>query len=136
MSESQKNPNNPDEQNSGWNKQTPFGEPMWLDVLKSIWAGLVMLFFTVIIGGALAVAIIAPWGRASHDCSIYCVIRQYFNAWWESKPASSAAPLRFHLHASNQYNRKAPRITPGGSVILADANSRQVASPSGLSDIR
>ncbi len=97
MSEQEKEPAKANEQGKGWNRQTEFGEPVWVDLLKSLWAGLVMLFFTVIVGGALAVAIIAPWGRASHDCSIYCVIRNYFNAWWEAKPQSSNVTLRFRL---------------------------------------
>ncbi len=60
-------------------KLTVFGEPLWKDVMKSMGCGLMMLLLTAIVGGALAVAIIAPWGRASFDCSIYCVIRQYFD---------------------------------------------------------
>ena len=27
-----------------------------------------------VVGGGLGIAVIAPWGRASPDCSIYCVI--------------------------------------------------------------
>lgn len=54
-------------------------EPFWVDVMKSMGCGLAMIVLTIIVGGALAVAIIAPWGRASFDCSIYCVIREYFS---------------------------------------------------------
>lgn len=53
-------------------------EPFWVDVMKSMGCGLAMIVLTVIVGGALGVAIMAPWGRASFDCSIYCVIREYF----------------------------------------------------------
>lgn len=63
-------------------KLTVFGEPLWVDALKSVGCGLLMLVMTIIVGGALAVAIIAPWGRASHDCSIYCVLRQYWNTFF------------------------------------------------------
>ena len=59
-------------------KLTTFGEPLWKDALKSMGCGLVLLALTIVGGGALAIAIIAPWGRASFDCSIYCVLRQYF----------------------------------------------------------
>ncbi len=117
MSEPQQKPEQPVESSSGWNKKTEFGEPVWVDVLKSIWTGLVMLFFTIIVGGALAVAIIAPWGRASHDCSIYCVIRNYFNAWWETKPSTSARNLQFRLYAVN-HKKKAPGMPPESRFIL------------------
>ena len=66
----------------GLNKVTSFGEPLWLDALKSIGQGLVMLVLVLVVGGALAIAIIAPWGRASHDCSIYCVLEKQFNKYW------------------------------------------------------
>lgn len=57
-------------------------EPVWVDVMKSMGCGLVMILLTVIVGGALGVAIMAPWGRASFDCSIYCVIREYFQGFF------------------------------------------------------
>ena len=60
-------------------KLTAFGEPLWLDAMKSMGCGLLLLVLTIIVGGALAIAIIAPWGRASFDCSIYCVLGQYFS---------------------------------------------------------
>ena len=31
------------QQSRGWNKTTEFGEPLWLDVLKSVGSGLLML---------------------------------------------------------------------------------------------
>lgn len=57
-------------------------ESLLTDVMKSMGCGLMMLLLTIIVGGALAVAIIAPWGRANFDCSIYCVIRQYFEGFF------------------------------------------------------
>ena len=57
-------------------KLTAFGEPLWLDILKTVGVGLTLLLFTILIGGALGIAIMAPWGRASHDCSIYCVLQR------------------------------------------------------------
>jgi len=50
------------------------GEPMWVDVLKGMRALLVFMLITVAVGGGLAIAIIAPWGRANPECSIFCVI--------------------------------------------------------------
>ncbi|MFT5508569.1 MAG: hypothetical protein ACI89J_001645 [Hyphomicrobiaceae bacterium] len=58
-------------------KLTAFGEALWVDAMKSMGCGLLLLVLTIIVGGALAVAVIAPWGRSSFDCSIYCVIGQY-----------------------------------------------------------
>ena len=42
------------QQARGWNRTTEFGEPLWLDVLKSVWSGLLMLLITIIVGGALS----------------------------------------------------------------------------------
>ena len=67
-----------DEKPEDSQKLTAFGEPLWKDVLKSMGCGLMLLAVTIVVGGALGVAIMAPWGRASFDCSIYCVISQYF----------------------------------------------------------
>ena len=50
------------------------GEPLWVDVLKGMRSLLVFLLITVAVGGGLAIAIIAPWGRANPECSIFCVI--------------------------------------------------------------
>ncbi|MFT5173816.1 MAG: hypothetical protein ACI8W7_002000 [Gammaproteobacteria bacterium] len=63
-------------------KLTVFGEPLWKDALKSMGCGLMMLLMTGIVGGILGIAIMAPWGRASFECSIYCVIRQYIDAFF------------------------------------------------------
>lgn len=72
---------------SGLNRTTEFGEPLWLDTLKTIGVALTSLTIVIVIGGALAVAIIAPWGRASFDCSIYCVLEQHFDSWFaDDKP--------------------------------------------------
>ncbi len=89
--------NNPDQRDpsaanaasaGGLNKVTTFGEPLWKDALKTIWAATLFFLFIIVVGGALSVAIIAPWGRASHDCSIYCVIRKHFGiTGFDDKPS-------------------------------------------------
>ena len=71
---SEENPKNKGSQTS---RETEFGEPLWLDVLKSTGVGLAYFTFVIVLGGALAIAVIAPWGRASFDCSIY------FHEDWE-----------------------------------------------------
>jgi hypothetical protein len=77
----------PESDNKGLHRTTEFGEPLWLDTLKTIGVALTSLTIVIVIGGALAVAIIAPWGRASFDCSIYCVLEQHFNSWFaDDKP--------------------------------------------------
>ena len=43
---------------SGMNKVTSVGDPLWLDALKSTGQGLIMLVIVLVLGGALAVAII------------------------------------------------------------------------------
>jgi len=70
---------NTDQKSEKPQKLTAFGEPFWKDVLKSMGCGLMLLALTIVVGGALGVAIMAPWGRANFDCSIYCVIRQYLS---------------------------------------------------------
>lgn len=77
---------------TGLQKHTEFGEPLWLDALKTLWVAFVMLVIVAVGGGLLAIAIIAPWGRASHDCSIYCVIDRYFdmNIFGTKNPKKSA----------------------------------------------
>ena len=34
----------------------------------------VFMLITAAVGGGLAIAIIAPWGRANPECSIFCVL--------------------------------------------------------------
>lgn len=63
-------------------KRTVFGEPVWLDTLKTLGVFAVMLALIVVVGGALGIAIMAPWGRASFDCSIYCVLEQYIASFF------------------------------------------------------
>ena len=75
--------NKSDEDGGGLNRTTEFGEPLWLDALKSTGVALLYLTFIIVVGGALAIAIIAPWGRASHDCSIYCVLERYIDSFFE-----------------------------------------------------
>jgi hypothetical protein len=50
------------------------GEPIWVDVLKGLRTFLLLMALVAVVGGGLGIAIIAPWGRASPDCSIFCVI--------------------------------------------------------------
>ena len=52
------------------------GEPIWLDVLKALRTFLILMALVAVVGGGLGIAIIAPWGRASPDCSIFCVIAE------------------------------------------------------------
>lgn len=60
--------------NSGSKKLNALGEPLWVDILKTLRAFMVMLLLVAVVGGGLGIAIIAPWGRANPDCSIFCVI--------------------------------------------------------------
>lgn len=66
---------------------TAFGEPLWVDAMKTIGVGLAMLSGVVVIGAVLGVMIIAPWGRASPDCSIYCVLEQKLDEYFSTKPS-------------------------------------------------
>jgi hypothetical protein len=61
-------------------KLTVFGEPLWLDALKTLGVAMAMLLLTVTVGSVLGVMIIAPWGRASPECSIYCVLERRVEA--------------------------------------------------------
>ncbi len=76
-----------DRQAGGEEKLTAFGEPLWIDTLKTLGVAMAMLLGVVVIGGALGVAIIAPWGRASHDCSIYCVLEKQLDAFLSDEPS-------------------------------------------------
>ena len=76
-----------DPEAGGIKKLTAFGEPLWIDALRTLGVGLVMLALVIVVGGALGVAIIAPWGRASHDCSIYCVLERQFDSYFSDKPS-------------------------------------------------
>lgn len=55
-------------------KVNALGEPMWVDVLKGVRVFVVFMLITAAVGGGLAIAIIAPWGRANPECSIFCVL--------------------------------------------------------------
>ena len=55
-------------------KQNAIGEPLWIDVLKTSRSFILFMLVSAVVGGGLGIAVIAPWGRASPDCSIYCVI--------------------------------------------------------------
>jgi len=71
----------------GDKKLTVFGEPLWVDTLKALGVASIMLVLLIVVGGALGVAIIALWGRASHDCSIYCVLEQYYDSLFADAPS-------------------------------------------------
>ncbi len=68
-------------------KQTAFGEPLWVDALKTLRVAATMLLITIVLGGALALMIIAPWGRASWDCSMWCVLDQEVASWFSDGPS-------------------------------------------------
>ena len=55
-------------------KQNAIGEPLWIDILKTSRSFIIFMLVSAVVGGGLGIAVIAPWGRASPDCSIYCVI--------------------------------------------------------------
>ena len=46
-----------------------------------------MLLGIIVVGGVLGVAIIAPWGRASPECSIYCVLERQLEAFLSDEPS-------------------------------------------------
>ena len=56
--------------------RTSFGEALWVDALKTACVALATLLVMFLIGGFLALMIIAPWGRASPDCSMFCVLEK------------------------------------------------------------
>ncbi len=68
-------------------KQTAFGEPLWVDALKTLGVAATMLLITIVLGGALALMIIAPWGRASWECSMWCVLDQEVESWFSDEPS-------------------------------------------------
>ncbi len=71
----------------GGKKLTVFGEPLWVDALKTLGVAMAMLLGTVAVGAVLGVMIIAPWGRASPECSIYCVLDRKFEAFFSDEPS-------------------------------------------------
>ena len=66
---------------------TEFGEPLWVDALKTLGVAMTTIFLAVAVGAVLGVMIIAPWGRASPDCSVYCVIEQRVEAIFSDDPS-------------------------------------------------
>ncbi len=68
-------------------KLTVFGEPLWVDALKTLGVAMAMLLVTVVVGAVLGVAIMAPWGRASPECSIYCVLERQVEAFFSDEPS-------------------------------------------------
>ncbi len=71
----------------GEKKLTVFGEPLWVDALKTLGVAMAMLLVTVVVGAVLGVAIMAPWGRASPECSIYCVLERRVEAFFSDEPS-------------------------------------------------
>lgn len=72
---------------SGGPKLTEFGEPLWVDALKTMGVFVAMLAGVVAVGAVLGVMIIAPWGRESFDCSIYCVLERELTEIFSGKPS-------------------------------------------------
>ena len=71
----------------GLKKRTVFGEPLWVDALKTRGVVMAMLVVTVVVGAVLGVMIIAPWGRASPECSVYCVLKRRLEAVFSDPPS-------------------------------------------------
>ena len=67
-------------------KTTAFGEPLWVDALKTAGVGLATLLVMFVIGAALGLMIIAPWGRASPECSMWCVMEERLESMFASDP--------------------------------------------------
>lgn len=75
------NPPTPDDDD----KRTVFGEPFWVDALKTLGVAAATIGVMVVIGVFLGLMIIAPWGRASHDCSMFCVMKEQIASWFEEE---------------------------------------------------
>ena len=71
----------------GINKQTAFREPLWLDALKTLGVAGIVLLITIALGSILAMLMIAPWGRASPECSMWCVLDQEIESWFSDEPS-------------------------------------------------
>ena len=71
----------------GDKKLTEFGEPLWVDVMKTMGVFAALLGGTVLVGAILGVMIIAPWGRESFDCSNYCVLERELTEFFSGKPS-------------------------------------------------
>lgn len=68
-----------DPENLNLRKTTAFGEALWVDVLKTIGVGFGTLGVMLIIGLLISLIIVSPWGRASPECSMWCVLEMEFN---------------------------------------------------------
>ena len=53
---------------------TSYGEPLWVDILKTAGVALGTIAGMIFFGALLVLAIVAPWARESFDCSMWCVI--------------------------------------------------------------
>ena len=60
---------------------------MFKSTLKTLGVAMAWLLGIIVVGGALGVAIMAPWGRASPDCSIYCVLERQIEGFFSDKPS-------------------------------------------------
>lgn len=78
---------NPEPEAQGDKKLTEFGEPLWVDVMKTMGVFAALLGGTILVGAILGVMIIAPWGRESFDCSIYCVLDRELTEFFSGKPS-------------------------------------------------
>ena len=68
------------EENSSANSRrqqlTSYGEPLWMDALKTIGVAVTTIAAMIFVGALLVIAIVAPWARESFDCSVWCVIER------------------------------------------------------------
>lgn len=55
-------------------RRTAYGEALWVDVLKTLGVGVATLLVMFVVGAGLGLMIVAPWGRASPECSMWCVV--------------------------------------------------------------
>ena len=68
---------------------TAYGEPLWLDVIKTVGYAVVALLIMFGVGGVLGLMVVAPWGRASHDCSMYCVMEKEIRGFFAASASGS-----------------------------------------------
>ncbi|MCH9675798.1 MAG: hypothetical protein K0U93_30455 [Gammaproteobacteria bacterium] len=66
---------------------TSFGEPVWVDVLKTLGVAFATIMTMFAIGAFLGLMLIAPWGRASFDCSMFCVMEQEVREFFDMPAA-------------------------------------------------
>lgn len=71
----------------GINRQTAYSEPLWVDALKTLGVAGIMLLIVILVGSTLTLMMIAPWGRASPECSMWCVLGQEVESWFSDAPS-------------------------------------------------